>query len=304
MTATTNSADQPIRRSATLAFDSRFELAEGIIWDDRENVVRWVDILAGDVHSAHLSGLTLKHVSTIHFDHTVGAVALAEDGGLLIAGEDRLVCVSAGGAMSRGPQLIDPRFGKLNDATIDPHGRAIVGSAPFERGGSREVLLRVSEDGTVETIRDGIMLSNGIAFSPDGSRIYHVDSLRCTVARRAYGCGDEGSEEAWEDFLHLDAYPDGMVVDASGDLWIAEWSQGRVSRFRPDGRRAEIIDVNASQPSCPGLVGPNKDILMVTTAMEGLQQPADASGSLFAVIVSTPGLAENRWAGSTVAPRW
>ena len=41
--------------SARAATRDEFELAEGIIWDDRSRLVRWVDIEKGRVHSIFLA---------------------------------------------------------------------------------------------------------------------------------------------------------------------------------------------------------------------------------------------------------
>ena len=41
--------------TASAATPARFELAEGIIWDDRADLVRWVDIWKGRLHSGRLA---------------------------------------------------------------------------------------------------------------------------------------------------------------------------------------------------------------------------------------------------------
>ena len=63
----------------------RFDLAEGVIWDGRAQLVRWVDILEGRVLAGRLNGDRIDVVDDLHFDQSVGAVALTEDGGLLLA---------------------------------------------------------------------------------------------------------------------------------------------------------------------------------------------------------------------------
>ena len=70
---------------------------------------------------------------------------------------------------------------RFNDGSVDPQGRFVVGTLALGAETGAEVLLRVSADGTVETLRSGIRLSNGIAFSPDGGTIYHVDTVANTV---------------------------------------------------------------------------------------------------------------------------
>ena len=91
----------------TEATPERYDLAEGVLWDDRAGLVRWVDIREGRVLSARLDGDRLADIRDLRLRETVGAVALAEDGGLLVAGGRRLATISPDGEVSFGPDLLD-----------------------------------------------------------------------------------------------------------------------------------------------------------------------------------------------------
>ncbi len=120
------------------------------------------------------------------------------------------------------------------------------------------MLLRVSADGTVETLRSGIRLSNGIAFSPDGGTIYHVDTLAMTVSCHSYSAGGFDLDEPWVTVLEeLPHYPDGLTVDSDGMLWVAQWGGASVRRHAPTGELLDIVEVDATQASCPAFVGPD-----------------------------------------------
>jgi sugar lactone lactonase YvrE len=94
--------------TARLAGPERYSLAEGILWDDRAGVAVWVDIHNGDLVR------DLDSPVRTHLDLSVGAVALAADGGYLVAGRSALITVAPDGAVSRGPDLIDPKECRLN----------------------------------------------------------------------------------------------------------------------------------------------------------------------------------------------
>src|SRR6187455_1084410 len=101
---------------ARLATSERYWLAEGILWDDRADaragLALWVDI-----HNGNLVR-DLEHPVSTHLDTTVGAVALAADGGLLLAGHRGLIAISSEGDVSYGPDLLDGREGaRLNDGS-------------------------------------------------------------------------------------------------------------------------------------------------------------------------------------------
>jgi sugar lactone lactonase YvrE len=301
-----------------------FDLAEGVVWDDRAGLARWVDIREGRVLAGTLSGNEIEIVDDRHLGQTTGAVALAEDGGLLIAAAHGLATVSPNGQVSFGPDLssvVAPEGRspwRFNDGIVDPQGRFLVGTLALdesptatedESSGPCEVLLRISPDGQVETLRTGMGMSNGLGFSPDGKILYLIDTLTGTLSRHSYG-GNDGDglfdvNEPWVTVVDdFPSFADGMTVDAIGDLWVALWGGSRVSRYASDGRHIGDIAVNATQPTCAGFVGPSLNRLAITSARKGLTKVTDDSGSLFVGDVDAIGKLEYRWAGSTAVPYW
>jgi len=288
------------------ATNAEHELAEGIVWDDRVGLVRWVDIWKGRVLAGTLDGDELTTVSDLELGQTTGAVALAEDGGLLIAAARGLAAISSDGVVSFGPDLLGDRSNvRLNDGSADPFGAFLVGSLAIGGETGEEELLRINQHGTVEILREDIRLSNGIAFSPDGGTIYHVDTLAGTVSRHSYGPGPFDREEPWTPVLDdLPAYPDGLTADSTGALWVAQWGGSSVRRHAPTGELLDVVRIDAVQASCAAFVGPRLDRLAITSAQEGLDQITDNSGAIFLADVDATGLPTHRWAGSTTTPYW
>jgi sugar lactone lactonase YvrE len=285
---------------ANAATDAVYDLGEGVIWDAAADRVRWVDIRRGRVHSGRLDGLRIVDIDVLEVGQTVGAVAPAVDGGLLLAAARGLAVVSRTGEMSFGPQLIGR--GRLNDGAVDPQGRFVVGSLSDEQD---EVLVRVSADGTTETLRTGIRLSNGIGFSPDGGTIYHVDTYAQNIARHPYGPGAFDSSEPWQIIVGAQT-PDGLAVDSSGTLWVAQNGWSSVRPYLPSGWEFDEITIDAAQATCPAFVGPGLDILAITSAQEDLDHWTDQSGAIF-LAPMPPGITGQPvplWAGSTTTPYW
>jgi len=291
---------------AEAATDAEYELSEGILWDDRAARVRWVDIWKGRVLSGALHDGRIVDITSTDLGQTAGAVALAEDGGLLVAAARGLATISVDGALSFGPDLLGERAGtRFNDGSIDPQGRFVVGTLALGAETGDEALLRVSADGTVETLRSGIRLSNGIAFSPDAGTIYHVDTVANTVSRHSYGPGPFDHAEPWVTVLQdLRHYPDGLTIDSEGMLWVAQWGGASVRRHAPTGELLDVVEVDATQASCPAFVGPDLNTLAITTAQEGLKDWTDQSGAIFLAEVGVSGLPVPRWRGSTTSPFW
>ena len=160
------------------ATDAEYELPEGILWDDRAALVRWVDIWKGRVLSGALRDGRIVDITSTELGQTAGAVALAEDGGLLVAAARGLATISADGAVSFGPDLLGERARRALQRRLGrPAGPIRRRHARARRRDRRRGPAARLADGAVETLRTGIRLSNGIAFSPDGGTIYHVDTL-------------------------------------------------------------------------------------------------------------------------------
>ena len=278
----------------------RYDLAEGVLFDDRAGLVRFVDIREGRVLSARLDGDRLVDTAEVRVRETVGAVALADDGGLLVAAARRLATISPDGELSFGPEILtDDRPMRFNDGGVDPQGRFVVGTLSLSGPAGLETLLRISPDGSVETLRAGIQLSNGVGWSPDGATIYHVDTPAKTLSSHSYRPGAFDHDEPWVPVVtDFPGFPDGMRVDAEGMLWIAQFSGGCVVRYAPDGRELARVLVDAQQPTCVGFLG---ERLVITSAIEHLspEERVPADGALFLADVGVAGVPPHRWSGST-----
>jgi sugar lactone lactonase YvrE len=266
------------RYTAQAATGDGYFLGEGPVWDPARERLLWVDIVAGDVHQGRLDVATgrIEPTGTWSFDHSVGAVAVAATGDLLVAGRETLLRVHPDGSRAHLARVLpEGAPNRLNDGAVDPAGRFLVGSL----GGDREVLVRFS-GGACTTIDDDLTLSNGLAWSPAGDRFYSVDTLTRTIHVRDYPAGARTVL-----FTVTDGFPDGLCVDAAGNLWLAIWGGGRVECRSPRGELLAVVEVDAPHTSSVAFAGPGLDVLVITTATQDLS-PADLaahplSGRLF-----------------------
>ena len=143
--------------------------------------------------------------------------------------------------------------------------------SPPERGSLWR--LNRSDQTAPLALRDGITISNSIAFSPEGDRMYFADSptQKILVFPLDPEFGSLGKEDVFAE-LSGNAYPDGSDVDAQGRLWNAEWANGRITAYNPDGSVAARLDLPVSQPTCIAFGGPELDLLFVTSAREDLAE--------------------------------
>jgi sugar lactone lactonase YvrE len=93
--------------------------------------------------------------------------------------------------------------------------------------------------------------------------------------------------------------PDGMCVDVAGNLWIAFWGTGEVRCHAPSGEVLAVVEVDAPHPSSVAFAGPQRDLLIITTASRDLS-PDDLlrypdAGRLFTARVATAGVPTASW---------
>jgi sugar lactone lactonase YvrE len=136
----------------------------------------------------------------------------------------------------------------------------------------------------VREVEKGLTISNGIGWSPNTRSMYLTDSKECVIYRYDFN-KDAGTIEN-RAVLVQDAEqpgdPDGLAVDADGNLWSARWGAGAVICYDPNGYERARIELPAVQVSSCCFGGDNLDILYITTARYGLTDPGELDGALFA----------------------
>jgi sugar lactone lactonase YvrE len=288
--------------TATPATGERFALGEGPVWDASRERLLWVDIEGGVVLEGVLDGDVITVTDRVGFDGMVGAVAVAGDGTLLVAAQEHLVVRYPDGTREDGPRVVPAgEARRLNDGATDPAGRFLVGTLSLAGPSEREVLVRLEAGGDLTVLDDDLALSNGLAWSSDGRRMFSVDSLRGTVSVRDYDA-ESGAAGPRRVHLRVDGgLPDGIAMDADDHLWVAVWGGGEVRRYAPDGTLAGRIATGAPHTSSVAFAGEDLRTLVITTATSELTEAQlrahPDSGRMFTVRATVPGLPVAPWQG-------
>jgi sugar lactone lactonase YvrE len=285
---------------AAPATTTTYRLAEGPVWDASRRRLLWVDIVAGEVVEGVLDGSSIRPVRRLEFPSMVSAVALADDGTLLVAAQERLVVVATDGTRSEGPRVVpEGQRRRLNDGAADPAGRFLVGTLALDGDSQRESLVRWERDGTLRVLDDDLTLSNGLAWSTDGTLLYSVDTGRQEIYVRAYDAATGAVGPRSRHLVLADGLPDGLAIDAENHLWVAVWGAGEARRYSPDGVLVDRVEVEAPQVSNIVFAGEDLRLMVLTTASDGLApgqlEEFPYSGRLFTTVVEVPGHPPTPW---------
>ncbi len=261
---------------------------EGLLWDSHKELVRWVDISGERLHSFDPN---TRRTTCLNMPYLISALALREDGALLIATLNGMARVHPDkGELT---QLHDPEphisGNRLNDILPGPDGQLWVGTMSEGAKGATGSLYRYGPNGP-QLMKSNTTISNGMAYSPDNECFYFIDSVPGTL--NVFQNGN------WRVLFTFDAAtgrPDGMTVDTEGTLWIAICDQGRVIGMSPEGEIIEVIDIPCEIVTNCTFGGKDLRTLFITTGTfsmsESEKEANPMAGSLFAVQMDVSGIA-------------
>ena len=312
---------------AVLAVATQDIIGEGPIWDCSNDRLLWSDNAIGLVHEAkaNASGTGWAETRTWDLERPIAAAIPRASEGLVIASGTEILFVDDRGAHTTFASVsADPAEVHLNDAKCDSRGRLWAGTrqndistAGREIRPGRAALYRIDPDGTVCTVLEGVTLSNGLDWSPDGRTMYYIDTFTRRVDAFDYDeeAGTVSGRRTVVEIARGEGLPDGMTVDEEGCLWIAVAGSGQVRRYRPDGRLLMRVAVPTPVPASCTFGGRDLDTLFIPTARVELPRavlhdmthgfsievpearPGSGAGALYACSPGVRGRTAHRFAG-------
>ncbi|WP_088288169.1 SMP-30/gluconolactonase/LRE family protein [Kineosporia sp. A_224] len=244
----------------------RADVGEGPAWDGRDGVLWFVDVTPGDLYRLDpVSGQVARRSVAL----PTGAVIPSATGGLVLAMEDGVHTYSWDDTNSTlvVPLEADDHTVRMNDAKCDPRGRLWGGTMAYDYAPGRSTLYSFTPSGPV-AVAPGCTIANGTGWSPDGSRMYFIDTAtgRIDVFDYDLETGAAAGRRPWVAIDHGDGSPDGMTVDSEGGVWVALWGGSAVRRYSPDGELVAVVDLPVTQAASVCFGGSSLTELYVTTA--------------------------------------
>lgn len=264
----TTSLTQPRLLHPTL----RLALGECPVWDAANSRLLVADITACAIHALSPDG---AWITAHHFPGEVGSFGLCRSGRWIVALRREVVLYdSATRAITPFVMIPDvSAFGRLNDGKIGPDGAFWVGSMD-ERTPRQATaaLYRVGADRSVRKIIDGLMVSNGLAWTMDGKSMIHTDSGHGWIDHWDFDSASGQASNRRRVFDYADpaiGRPDGAAFDTADTYWSAGVRAGRINRFTRDGRLLGSDRYPNPGPTMPCFGGPD----LRTIYWTGLRNP-------------------------------
>ncbi|MEM7725507.1 MAG: SMP-30/gluconolactonase/LRE family protein [Cyanobacteria bacterium P01_A01_bin.45] len=267
--------------------------AECPIWHPQQQCLYWTDIPRGMIFRYWLES---GKAEQIYSGEVVGGLTLQADGSLLLLKNRGTVETWDEGKITTIiPEIPEEKHTRFNDAIADPVGRVFSGTmATPESPGS---LYRIDLDGSLHLIKTGLLVPNGMGFTPDLQYLYFTDSDRRIIYRFNYDVETGSLSNQKAHIITPDGLgvPDGLTVDATGHIWSARWDGEHLYRYTPSGEEVLRIQFPARKVTSMVFGGFDYTQLYVTTAGgNNRSQEGYGAGSVFKLSTGIRGVPEFR----------
>ncbi|MEJ7694102.1 SMP-30/gluconolactonase/LRE family protein [Daejeonella sp.] len=264
-------------------------LGESPIWDAINERILWLDILNREIHQFYPD---FQEHKIVQLDKIPGCITLNVRGELLAAVEDGFAAVDieTGGLTMLAEVEKGNGDNRFNDGKCDARGRFWAGTMSMSGKPGLGSVYALETNGSVTLKIEGVGCSNGMAWSPDNTKFYYIDSPTKQVVSYDFDLdsGEICGKRVIISFSSGDGTPDGMTIDSEGMIWIALWDGWEIVRVNPvTGHILESVPLPVSRVTSCTFGGDQLQDLYITSARIGLtgielkKQPF--AGALFVI---------------------
>lgn len=253
---------------------------EGPVW--WKGALYYVDI---EGHKIHRYSPETGEETSWNTRQRVGTVVPREGGGLVFAGDDGIFFLDEksgdiAAIANPEPEKTDNRF---NDGKCSPDGRFFAGTISLVKKTGDAKLYRLDTDLTLHEAYGPVTNSNGIAWTADGKTVYYIDTPRKAVLAFDYADGILSNERSVISTADRESSPDGMTIDADGNVWVAFCHGACVICYDPrTGEELRKVDIPCLETTSCAFGGANLTDLYITTGVHKTLEE-EFAGRLFRI---------------------
>lgn len=239
-------------------------------------------------------------------EHKVWAETGSPNGHKILADGTHLVCDASRHAMlhlSADGKMLEPASKECdgqplrgpNDLTLDTANGGFYFSDPGDSSLEKPIgtVHYVDAAGKTHLVDKGLAFPNGIVLTPDGKRLYLAESQKNRVlVYDVTAPGKVGERKVLAELPtkdtekgQIDNQPDGMCLDAAGNLYVAHYGMQQVQVLSPEGKLLARYPGGNVTTSNVAFGGPKMDQLFVTGGLGA----ESGGGGLFRLDLGVPG---------------
>jgi len=286
-------------KEVELVIDSKSDLGEGAIWNSQTGELLWINITGKILNIYNPKTGNNKELFT---GQMIGTVVPCSSDKVLVALQNGIFSLDP--FTGTKVLIVDPEEdlsdNRFNDGKCDPAGRFWVGTMSTKDEKGAGSLYRLDKDSSIHKMIENVSISNGIVWSPDASKMYYIDTPTQQVKEYDYNneTGEISNPKVAVEISTELGSPDGMTIDADGNLWIALWGGSAVGCWNPEtGKLIRKIEVPAKNVTSCAFGDDDLGTLYITTARrnttnEELKKYPEAGG-VFKTIPGVKGVKAN-----------
>ncbi len=268
----------------------RCVIGEGPIWCEREKLLYFVNGIDKEICTYDPERDIFKAYPQ---EIGVAAIAFSKDGRMLVTRKDGALFLDL--STGKTSPLYDEtiQIKNANDAKVGPDGCFYVGTqSEFRLGLSEKVdgkLYRITPEGEVTILLDGLILANGMDWSPDERFFYLADTGAKKVREYEFE-KQTGDVTLTGREVHVSG-ADGLTVDQDGTIFVASWGKSCIVSIDPEAMQIkETIPLSTKAPASCAFFGEEMNQLVITTATLGIDTDTDRNaGYLMIKTMNTHG---------------
>ena len=287
---------------AKLVFPAEDVVGESLVWDDRCNLLYWVDIIGKRIHA--LEPESGDH-TTRNTPELVTSIGLGKSEYAVVGLQKQICLWDFGNSFTPLAEIEPDQPGnRLNEGVVAPDGSFVVGTMENNinpDGTARDIgenagrIYRVTPQGEVVRVCDDTFGITNTFVWPDSNIFITADTMQNAIYRYEI---DEATGRPRSRSTIVQGFerglPDGSTLDAQGFVWNCRVAGGGcLIRFDPNGHIDRIVDLPCSWPTSCTFGGPELNTLFVTSArftMDATHLKANPlEGGLFAIDVGVNG---------------
>jgi D-xylono/L-arabinono-1,4-lactonase len=261
--------------------DCRCTVGEGIIWNQKEKALYWLDLFEGHIYRSKKIGDYQKFKLNIG---KIGGMVFCEDDSLLLFAEHGDVWQWQPNEQIRPfARLEAAAETRFNDVIAAPGGEVYCGVSPDSETGKPGSLWMMDTNKEFTCLEAEVGNPNGMGFSPDLKYFYFTSTRERIIYRYDYSQSYKKitNKVAFIKVPPSEGFPDGMTVDSEGCIWSAQWNGSRIVKYSLEGKKNAEYFLPTKKVTSIAFGGAELSQIYITTANYQIESDEQNAGNVF-----------------------